>query len=102
MFDVLVIGCGLCGMVVARELADRNIKVHIIEKRNHIGGNIFDYIDKNGILVQKYGPHVFFTDNPEIEKYVTRFVPLITFMLNAEHTLMVWQYQYHLILHQLI
>ena len=76
MFDVLVIGCGLCGMVVARELADRNIKVHIIEKRNHIGGNIFDYIDKNGILVQKYGPHVFFTDNPEIEKYVTRFVPI--------------------------
>lgn len=59
MYDVLVVGCGLCGMVVARELADKGKKVHIVERRDHIGGNIYDYYDENGILVQKYGPHVF-------------------------------------------
>ena len=79
MYDVLVVGCGLCGMVVARELADKGKKVHIVERRDHIGGNIYDYYDENGILVQKYGPHVFFTDNEEIEKYITRFVPVHSF-----------------------
>lgn len=74
MYDYLIIGCGLTGMVVARELADNDKKVLIIEKRNHIGGNIYDYIDHNGLLVQKYGPHVFFTDNENIEKYVTKFI----------------------------
>lgn len=73
MFDVLIVGCGLCGMVAARELAERGKKVHIIEKRNHVGGNIYDFYDENGILIQKYGPHVFFTDNAEIEKYITKF-----------------------------
>lgn len=74
MCNVIVIGCGLSGMVIARELANNGKKVHIIEKRNHIGGNIYDYYDENGILVQKYGPHVFFTDNPKIEEYITQFV----------------------------
>lgn len=79
MYDVLVVGCGLCGMVVARELAEKGKKVHIIERRDHIGGNIYDYYDENGILVQKYGPHVFFTDNEKIEEYITRFVPVHSF-----------------------
>lgn len=79
MYDYLIIGCGLTGMVVARELADNDKKVLIIEKRNHIGGNIYDYIDHNGLLVQKYGPHVFFTDNENIEKYVTKFIPVEKF-----------------------
>lgn len=76
MYDVLIVGCGLCGMVVARELADKGKKVHIIERRNHIGGNIYDYRDENGVLVQKYGPHVFFTDDESIEKYITRFTQI--------------------------
>lgn len=76
MIDILIVGCGLSGMVVARELAERGLKVLILEKRDHIGGNIYDYRDKNNVLVQKYGPHVFFTDNENIEKYVTRFTPV--------------------------
>lgn len=76
MYDYLIVGCGLSGMIVARELAEAGKRVHIIERRDHIGGNIYDYKDANGILVQKYGPHVFFTDNEDIEKYVTRFVPV--------------------------
>lgn len=79
MFDVLIVGCGLCGMVIARELAENGKKVHIIDKRSHIGGNIYDYYDENGILVQKYGPHLFFTDNAKIEEYITRFVKVNAF-----------------------
>lgn len=79
MYDLIIVGCGLTGMVIAREQAENGKNVHIVEKRNHIGGNIFDYIDSNGILVQKYGPHVFFTDNIEIEKYINRFCKTIPF-----------------------
>ncbi|MBR5964563.1 MAG: NAD(P)-binding protein [Treponema sp.] len=79
MIDVVVVGCGLSGMVVARELAEKQMKVHIIEKRNHIGGNIFDYYNSEGCLVQKYGPHVFFTNDEGIEQYVKKFVDIMPF-----------------------
>ena len=73
MQKAIVVGCGLCGCVVARELAENDWQVHIVERRNHVGGNVYDYFDYNGILVQKYGPHIFFTDDERIEKYVNRF-----------------------------
>lgn len=76
MAEVVIIGCGLSGIVAARELADKGVKVKIIEKRNHIGGNIYDYKTESGILVQKYGPHVFFTDNIEIKKYISKYQPV--------------------------
>lgn len=76
MFDILVVGCGLSGIVIARELAEKGLKVKIVEKRNHIGGNIYDFYDENGILVQKYGPHVFFTDDASVEQYIRKYVPI--------------------------
>lgn len=79
MFDILIVGCGLSGMVIARDQAEKGKKVKIIDRRNHIGGNIYDYIDENGVLVQKYGPHVFFTDDASIEKYITQFVSVYPF-----------------------
>lgn len=79
MFDLLIIGCGLSGMVIARDQAEKGKKVKIIDRRNHIGGNIYDYMDENGVLVQKYGPHVFFTDDPSIEEYITQFIPVYPF-----------------------
>lgn len=69
----LVIGCGLSGAAVARHLAEQGKKVVIWERRNHIGGNMFDYIDEHGFLVQKYGPHTFHTKSKELYDYMCRF-----------------------------
>lgn len=71
--DTLVIGCGFAGGVVARELAERGEKVKIIEKRNHIGGNCYDEYDEFGVLVHKYGPHIFHTNKKEVYDYLSRF-----------------------------
>lgn len=72
--DALVIGCGLTGSVVARFLAEKlNKKVVIWERRNHIGGNMYDYYDEHNILVHKYGPHIFHTNNKNIYDFICRF-----------------------------
>lgn len=71
--DCLVVGCGLTGSVLAWELAERGKKVEIWERRDHIGGNMYDYIDEHGFLVQKYGPHTFHTQKPELFDYICRF-----------------------------
>lgn len=75
MFDVLVVGCGLSGCVLAERFAKvKNYKVLIIDKRDHIGGNCYDYIHKQtNILVSKYGPHFFHTDDDEVWNYVQIF-----------------------------
>lgn len=73
-YDCLVIGCGFAGSVIARELAERGGKrVLMIEKRSHIGGNAYDCLDDNGILVHKYGPHIFHTYNKRVYDYLSRF-----------------------------
>mgnify|MGYP002427409431 CR=1 FL=1 len=71
--DCLVIGCGLCGAVIARHLAEQGKAVVIWERRSHIAGNMFDYVDKHGFLVQKYGPHTFHTKKKELYDYMCRF-----------------------------
>ena len=73
MKECVVVGCGLTGAVVARELAERNFKVYIIERRNHIGGNMYDYVDRYGILVHKYGPHTFHTNDESLYRYILKF-----------------------------
>lgn len=72
-YDAIIIGCGLTGAVIARHLAEQKKKVVILEKRDHIGGNLYDYIDEHGILVQKYGPHTFHTKKKELYEYMLRF-----------------------------
>ncbi len=73
-FDAVVVGCGFAGSVVAHELADRaDMRVLIIEKRSHIGGNMYDEIDPAGVLVHRYGPHIFHTDNNRVFTYLRRF-----------------------------
>ena len=71
--DALIIGCGLTGAVIARQLAECGKKVQIWERRKHIGGNMYDYVDAHGFLVQKYGPHTFHTQKKELYDYMCRF-----------------------------
>lgn len=70
----LIVGAGISGIVAAEQLSKKGFKVTIIEKRNHIGGNCFDYVDEEtGILVNKYGAHLFHTNNEEVWTYVNSF-----------------------------
>lgn len=71
--NYLVIGCGITGAVIARELAENDNTVVICERRNHIAGNMYDYKDEHGILVQEYGPHIFHTSNSEVIDYVKKY-----------------------------
>ncbi len=72
-YNVLVVGCGLSGASVARMIAEKGYKVLIVERRNHIGGNMYDYYDEHGILVHKYGPHTFHTNDKTLYDFICRF-----------------------------
>jgi len=73
-FENIVVGASFAGSIVARRLAEeKNEKVLVIEKRNHIGGNAFDFYNSDGILVHKYGPHIFHTNNKKVWDYLSRF-----------------------------
>lgn len=73
MFDFLIVGAGLAGGVLAERLASRGNKILIVDKRNHIGGNTFDYYNEDGILIHKYGPHIFHTNSKDVFDYLGRF-----------------------------
>lgn len=72
-YQNIVVGAGLAGGTIARLLADKGENVLIIDKRNHIAGNTYDYSDENDILVQQYGPHIFHTNNEEVWTFLNRF-----------------------------
>jgi UDP-galactopyranose mutase len=74
MFDYLVVGAGFAGATIAERLAAHAGKrVLICDKRPHIGGNAFDHYDEAGILVHKYGPHIFHTNSRDVFEYLSRF-----------------------------
>ena len=71
--DIVIVGAGISGAVLARQYAEVGKRVAIIEKRDHIAGNCYDYYDDNGILVSKYGAHLFHTNYEDVWSYVNRF-----------------------------
>jgi UDP-galactopyranose mutase len=72
-FDILVIGAGISGVVIAERYASQGKKVLVLEKRDHLGGNCFDYQNQHGIRVSKYGAHLFHTNSQKVWDYLQDF-----------------------------
>ena len=84
MFDYLIVGAGFSGVVLAERLASvLNKKILIVDKRNHIGGNAYDHYNESGILIHKYGPHWFHTNDDNVFRYLSQFTE--------------WIYHYHIV-----
>lgn len=74
MFDYLIVGAGFAGSVLAERLASQAGKrVLLIDKRNHVGGNAYDFYNEAGVLIHKYGPHIFHTNSQEVFEYLSQF-----------------------------
>ena len=73
MSKILVVGAGFSGAVIARTLAEAGHFVTVIDKRDHVGGNCYDYDNEHGIRVHKYGPHIFHTNNKDVVDWVSQF-----------------------------
>lgn len=72
-YDVVIVGTGFAGSILARELAETGKRILMLEKRAHIAGNMFDEFDEDGVLIQRYGPHSFHTNDPAVFEYVSRY-----------------------------
>ncbi len=71
-YDYIIVGTGFAGSVIAEKVASKERNVLMIDKRDHIGGNAFDY-KKEDILIHKYGPHIFHTNNEEVFNFLSHF-----------------------------
>jgi UDP-galactopyranose mutase len=77
--NILVVGAGFAGATVARELAEAGHLVTVIDKRDHVAGNAFDYTNEHDIRVHAYGPHLFHTNNEEVWNYLGRFTEWVPY-----------------------
>ena len=79
-YDYLIVGAGYSGSVLAERIASElNKKVLLIDRRGHIGGNSYDYHDDQGILIHKYGPHIFHTNSQKVWLYLSQFTEWIEY-----------------------
>jgi len=86
-FDVLVVGAGLSGSVIAERYAAAGLSVLLVEKRTHLAGNCYDYVDnRTGIRMNEYGAHLFHTNEPKIWNYVNAFSKWSRF----DHRVLAW------------
>lgn len=72
MKKILIVGSGLSGSTIARILAENDFKIDLIDKRNHVGGNVYDFINSKKIRVHKYGPHLFHTNNEKVMRFLKK------------------------------
>lgn len=92
-YDLIAVGAGYAGAVCARRLAEAcGFKVCVLERRSHIAGNAYDYTDEAGILVHKYGPHIYHTVSDRVHQFLSRFTEWIDYehkvLANIDGTLM--------------
>ncbi|MEI6602405.1 MAG: UDP-galactopyranose mutase [Clostridia bacterium] len=79
MKDALIIGAGFAGATLARKLAEGGYKVRMVETRANIAGNMFDYTDENGIIVQQFGPHIFHTNLTHVFDFLNTFAAFMPY-----------------------
>lgn len=72
-FDAIVVGAGFAGCTLAERLASAGRSVLLLDQRNHLGGNAYDEYDEHGVLVHRYGPHIFHTNSQQVFDYLSRF-----------------------------
>ena len=73
-YDALVVGAGFAGSILAERMASQlGHRVLVVDRRDHVGGNAFDYVDEHGILVHRYGPHIFHTNSEKVVEYLSSF-----------------------------
>jgi UDP-galactopyranose mutase len=77
--DVVVVGAGFAGCVIAERCASAGMSVLVIDKREHIAGNAFDEFDRHGVLIHRYGPHIFHTNAASVAGYLSRFTEWIPY-----------------------
>jgi UDP-galactopyranose mutase len=70
---ILIVGAGFSGAIIARRLAESGFNITVIDKRNHTAGNAYDFINKYGIRIHKYGPHLFHTSNLKVVEWLSKF-----------------------------
>lgn len=82
-YDIVIAGCGFAGATIAYMAAKDGKRVLLADKREHIAGNMYDYVNEDGILVQKYGPHSFHTDNEEVYSFINSIGNWYEYILRA-------------------
>jgi UDP-galactopyranose mutase len=78
-YDWIIVGAGMTGAVAARTLAEAGKNVLVLEKREHIAGNAYDELDEAGVLIHRYGPHIFHTNDEEVWQFLSRFTEWRTY-----------------------
>ncbi|WP_350648866.1 UDP-galactopyranose mutase [Pseudomonas sp. HY13-MNA-CIBAN-0226] len=87
MKTILIVGTGFSGAVIGRELANAGLKVKIVDSRSHVAGNCYSERDsQTGIMIHKYGPHIFHTDNQEVWEYISKFTEFMPYVNRVKST----------------
>jgi len=85
--NILIVGAGFSGAVIARKLAEENISCTVVDSRDHLAGNCYSLRDEDtGVMIHKYGPHIFHTDNEEVWEFINKFAEFMPYINRVKST----------------